>query len=70
MPPPVLVVTDRLDQIMAPPREIDSDLQTVLQHLYERRYTGPITLHFKDGMAKRAELPAPKIRLGLTNGQD
>lgn len=62
-PPAVLVITDRLDQIMAPPREIESDLQSVLQHLYERKYTGTVVFHFHEGIAKKAELPAPKIKL-------
>lgn len=63
MTPAVLVVTDRIDQIVAPPREVEADLMTVLKHLYDRRYTGPITLHFHEGVAKKAELPAPKIKL-------
>ena len=60
---PVLVITDRLDQLLAPPREVESDFQTVMTHLFERKYTGPVTLHFHEGVAKKVELPAPKIKL-------
>ena len=58
-----IVIEDRLDQLLAPPREVESDLQTVLQHLWDRKYTGPVTLHCHDGVPKVIELPAPKIRL-------
>lgn len=63
MASPVLVITDRLDQIMAPPREVESTFQVLMEHLYDRRYTGQVTFHFKDGVAKCAELPSPKIKL-------
>lgn len=58
-----IVLVDRLDQLLAPPRELESDLATVLTHLFERKYTGPVTLHCHDGVPKVIELPAPKIRL-------
>lgn len=35
----------------------------VLQSLYDQRYTGPITIHFKDGKPSVLDLPSPKIRL-------
>lgn len=62
-PPPVFVLTDRLDQLLAPPRTVISDLPELLQSLYDRKYTGPITLHFADGKPRVCELPAPQIRL-------
>ena len=58
-----IVLTDRLDQLLAPPREIESDLATVMSHLFDRKYTGQVVLHYHDGVPKKVELPAPKIKL-------
>lgn len=71
--PPQILLTDRLDQLFAPPRSLESDVASLLQVLYDRRYTGPITWHFLDGVPKLAEFPAPKIKLctgsnGTANG--
>lgn len=60
---PTIVLTDRLDQLLAPPRSLESDLATVLQQLYDRKYTGQVTLHFSDGVPRVAQLPAPQIKL-------
>lgn len=59
----VIVLTDRLDQLLAPPRTVESDLATLLQKLYDRRYTGPITLHFRNGTPAVCEFSAPQIKL-------
>lgn len=64
---PQIVVLDRLDQLLAPPRSIDAGFMELLQVLFDRRYTGKVVLHFHDGVAKVAEFPAPQIRL-VTNG--
>lgn len=60
---PVIVVPNRLDQLLAPPREVESDVATLLQCLYDRRYDGPITLHFRGGKPFVVDLPCPKIKL-------
>jgi len=46
-----------------PPVHEQIDLHTLLQALYDRRFTGPVTLHFRDGKPLTADLPTPKIRL-------
>lgn len=63
MAPPTIVLPDRLDQLLAPPRTVESDTAALFKVLGDRRYTGPITLHFCDGIPKIAELPAPQIKL-------
>lgn len=63
MSAPQIVLPDRLDQLLAPPRELHADLALLFTKLYERKYTGAITLHFHQGEAKVAEFPAPKISL-------
>lgn len=62
------VILDRLDQLLTPPRELGSSIATLFQKLYDRKYTGPITLHFHQGEAKVAEFPAPKITLDKGQG--
>jgi sugar phosphate isomerase/epimerase len=63
MSPPTFVLLDRLDQLLAPPRSVESDFSTLLQALHDRKYTGPITLHFHNGEAKIAQFDAPQIKL-------
>lgn len=63
MSPVHLVLADRLDQLLAPPRTVESDLATLFQSLHDRKYTGPITLHFREGVPKVAEFVAPQIKL-------
>lgn len=59
-----LVITDRLDQVLAPPREIKAEFGELLKSLFDRQYTGRVVLHFHEGVAKVAEFPAPQIKLG------
>lgn len=54
---------DRLDLLLRTPKDTESDLSTTFQALHERRYTGAITLHFRDGVPRVLELPAPQIKL-------
>lgn len=63
MPDLQIILIDRLDQLLAPPRTVETDFAVLLQSLYDRRYTGPITLHFACGEPKVAEFPAPQIKL-------
>ena len=35
----------------------------ILDALYSQRFTGAITLHFKDGKPSVVDMPAPKIKL-------
>ncbi len=63
MSPQTIVLTDRLDQLLAPPRSIESDLATILKALHERRFTGKVSLHFSEGVPKIAEFVAPQIKL-------
>ncbi len=67
-PPATLVVVDRLDQILAPPREIHTDFPTLLQKIAERQYTGEVTLHFRMGVLKVIDVPGPKIMVPNGNG--
>lgn len=60
---PQIFLVDRLDQLLAPPRTVESNLAELLQALFDRRFTGPITLHFSDGTPKVCEFVAPQIRL-------
>lgn len=55
---------DRLHQLLlAPPRSDEADLLTLLQTCYEKRFTGAVTLHFKDGRPLILELPPVQIRV-------
>lgn len=54
---------ERLDALLAPPRTIESCFPDLIQALYDRKYTGTITLHFSNGVPKVIELPAPQIKL-------
>jgi hypothetical protein len=56
---PVLTV----DQLLALPKEIQSDLVTVLSLIYEQKFTGPVTLHCHLGIPKSIQVPPPQIRL-------
>ena len=58
-----IVLTDRLDQLLAPPRSVESDLPTILKTLYDRRYTGKVTFHFSEGTPRVAEFVAPQVKL-------
>lgn len=60
---PEYVLLDRLDQMLAPPREVTTDLAELLRVVYDRRYTGPITLHFCAGIPRKAEFLAPQVKL-------
>ena len=51
------VITDRLDQVLTPPREIVVSAALLLQRLYDRKFTGPVTLHFKQGKLMLADVP-------------
>jgi hypothetical protein len=44
-------------------RDESSDFATVIEALYSSKFTGPITIHFKDGKPSVVDLPSPKIRL-------
>lgn len=60
---PTIVLLDRLDQLLAPPRSVEADLSAFLQALYDRKYTGPVTFHCVEGRIKIAEFPAPQIKI-------
>lgn len=53
-----------IEQILALPKDVQSDIATVLELLYQQKYTGPITLHFHGGIARTVQIPSPQIRLG------
>ena len=59
---PTLTV-DRLDVLLIPRKTEEVDLPTLLQALYQRGYTGPLTLHFQGGMPRVVEFEAPQLRL-------
>lgn len=62
--PSQIFLVDRLDQLLAPPRTVESNLPELLQALFDRKFTGPVTLHFSDGKPKVCEFGAPQIKLG------
>ena len=49
--------------IFEPLTEEELSFAGVIKALYEQRFTGAITIHFKDGKASVIDLPAPKIKL-------
>lgn len=61
--PTTILLLDRLDQLLAPPRSVESDFATLMQALYDRKFTGPITLHFAEGQPKVVEFVAPQVKL-------
>jgi len=52
-------LTDVIDRILP----ADADLATVLDTVYQRRYTGTITVHLQNGRPKVVEFPGTQIRL-------
>lgn len=45
------------------PKTVEADIAAALEAIYDTRYTGPITFHFKHGIAKTMQVPSPEIRL-------
>lgn len=45
------------------PKTVESDIASALEAIYETGYTGPITFHFKAGIARTIQVPSPEIRL-------
>lgn len=52
-----------VEQILSLPKEIQSDLVTVFQMIYEKQFTGPVTIHCHLGIPKTVQVPPPQIRL-------
>lgn len=61
---PEALTVDRLHQLITPPkRTAEVDFMTLLQALFEKHYTGSVTLHFADGRAKIVEFPPVQVSL-------
>lgn len=54
---------DRLEQLLALPVPGDATLPQLFEALYERRYTGQITLHFHAGQPRTVDFPRPQLKL-------
>lgn len=52
-----------IDQLLSQPRTSETDIFGLLTALYERDYTGELTLHFKHGIPRKAHLPPAEITL-------
>jgi len=50
-------------QLLALPKEIQSDIATVFQLIYEQKFTGPLTFNCHLGVPKTVQVPPPQIRL-------
>lgn len=60
---PVLEQADALEQLLNLPKEIRADVAIVMQLVFVKRYTGPITFHCKDGRPLTVEVLPPRIKL-------
>lgn len=52
-----------IDDLLSLPKEVQGELVNILTALHSTRYTGPITLHFHQGIPKTVQVPSPQIRL-------
>ena len=52
-----------VEQLLALPKEIRSDLASIFQMIYEKRFTGPVTINCHLGVPKTVQVPPPQIRL-------
>jgi hypothetical protein len=52
-----------VDELLTLPKELHAALSTVFTVLYQRKYTGPVTFHFRNGLPKKAQIPSPEICL-------
>ncbi len=52
-----------VDDLLRLPKEVQSDLMTVMTLIYEQQFTGTIGLNCHLGVPKSITLPAPQIRL-------
>ena len=52
-----------VEQILALPKEIQGDIVQIWTLIYERRFTGPVTINCHLGIPKTVQIPPPQIRL-------
>ena len=52
-----------VEQLLTLPKEIQSDWMTVMTLIYERKFTGPVTVNCHLGVPKTVQVPPPQIRL-------
>ena len=59
-----MTVLDRLQTLLTPAPDVkELDVAVLFASLFDRKYSGAITLHFRDGKPRIAEFEAPKLKL-------
>lgn len=52
-----------LDDALAKIREVDGDFATLVESMYERRWTGYTGLHWLNGIPSMIDLPGVRVKL-------
>lgn len=56
---------DERESALAPREPLRADFATVLDDLWRQKHTGPITVHFAEGVAQQVDYPQEPMRIKL-----